>query len=42
VLVTDAVDVGAKRFYGHFGLASVDDRFPCRMVLDLHPLLPGK
>jgi GNAT superfamily N-acetyltransferase len=39
VLVTDAIDAEAVRFYEHFGLARLSDEFPCRMVLDLHPLL---
>jgi hypothetical protein len=31
--------VGAARFYEHFGLARVADELPCRMVLDLRPIL---
>lgn len=41
LLVTDALDAEAPRFYQHFGLAPLGDDFPCRMVLDLHPLLAG-
>jgi GNAT superfamily N-acetyltransferase len=39
LFVTDAIDVGAARFYEHFGLARVGDEFPCRMVLDLKSIL---
>lgn len=39
LLVTDALDVEAERFYEHFGLASLSEEFPCRMVLDLRQLL---
>ena len=38
VLVTDAIDAEAVRFYQHFGLARLGDTHPCRMVLDLLPL----
>lgn len=41
LLVTDALDAAAMRFYMHFGLAPLGEDFPCRMVLDLHPLLAG-
>jgi hypothetical protein len=39
LFVTDALDAEAARFYEHFGLAPLADDFPCRMVLDLRPLL---
>ncbi len=41
LFVTDALDAAAVRFYEHFGLASLGTDFPCRMVLDLQPLLSG-
>ena len=40
--VTDALDAEAARFYAHFGLAPLGDDFPCRMVLDLRPLLASR
>lgn len=40
VLVTDAIDEDSARFYEHFGLARLSEGYPCRMVLDLRPLLP--
>lgn len=39
LLVTDAIDAEAMRFYERFGLAALADRFPSRMVLDLQPML---
>ncbi len=39
LFVTDAIDNGAKEFYERFGLIRLGDEFPCRMVLDLQPLL---
>ncbi|MEA3641148.1 MAG: GNAT family N-acetyltransferase [Lamprobacter sp.] len=39
LLVTDAIDAEAQAFYTHFGCAPLSDEFPCRMVLDLRPLL---
>ena len=39
LLVTDALDAQAVCFYQHFGLAPLSDTYPCRMVLDLRPLL---
>ena len=39
LLVTDALDAEAARFYEHFGLVRLGEQYPCRMVLDLHPLL---
>jgi GNAT superfamily N-acetyltransferase len=39
LLVTDAIDVRAASFYARFGLACLADGYPCRMVLDLRPLL---
>jgi len=40
VFVTDAVDQAASRFYERFGLVRLARESPCRMVLDLAPLLP--
>jgi hypothetical protein len=37
--VTDAIDEAAARFYEHFGFSRLTGEFPCRMVLDLKPLL---
>ena len=39
LLVTDAIDEAAAGFYERFGFLRVSDEFPCRMVLDLKPLL---
>lgn len=39
LLVTDAIDERAVTFYERFGLARLADDFPCRMVLDLKPIL---
>lgn len=39
LFVTDAIDESAARFYERFGLVRLGDGFPCRMVLDLLPLL---
>lgn len=39
LLVTDAIDLRAVRFYEHFGLVSITESSPCRMALDLQPLL---
>src|SRR5262249_14356710 len=39
LLVTDAVDERAAQFYERFGLARLGDGPPCRMVLDIKPLL---
>ncbi len=39
LFVTDALDAEAASFYGHFGCVPLSDGFPCRMVLDLRPLL---
>ena len=39
LFVTDAIDEGAAQFYEHFGLLRLIGEFPCRMVLDLKPLL---
>ena len=39
LFVTDALDAEAQSFYAHFGCAPLNDDFPCRMVLDLKPLL---
>ena len=41
VLITDATDEGAAKFYERFGLVRLTEgRWPCRMVLDLKPLVP--
>ena len=40
LFVTDAIDEPAANFYARFGLVRLLDAFPCRMVLDLQPLLP--
>ncbi len=42
LLVTDAIDAGAARFYERFGLARLGDAYPCRMVLDLAPLVAAQ
>src|SRR5688500_14494356 len=39
LFVTDAIDAQAARFYERFGFARLADEYPCRMVLDLLPLL---
>lgn len=39
LFVTDALDAEALSFYANFGCAPLSDGFPCRMVLDLYPLL---
>ena len=39
LFVTDALDAEARSFYAHFGCAPLSNGFPCRMVLDLRPLL---
>jgi len=39
LLVTDALDEDAARFYSRFGLQRLSDVFPARMVLDLAPML---
>lgn len=39
LFATDAIDQGAMDFYQRFGLTRLGERFPCRMVLDLKPLL---
>jgi len=39
LFVTDAIDAQAARFYEQFGFARLSDEYPCRMVLDLLPLL---
>lgn len=41
LLVTDAMDEAAMRFYAHFSLTALGEIFPSRMVLDLNPLLDG-
>jgi GNAT superfamily N-acetyltransferase len=39
LFVTDAIDAPAVGFYERIGLARLGDIYPCRMVLDLRPLL---
>ncbi|WP_052519062.1 GNAT family N-acetyltransferase [Archangium violaceum] len=39
LFVTDAIDAQAARFYERFGFKRLADEYPCRMVLDLLPLL---
>ncbi|HWN66226.1 MAG TPA: GNAT family N-acetyltransferase [Haliangium sp.] len=39
LLVTDAIDEAAARFYEHFDLVRLGDDYPCRMSLDLKPLM---
>lgn len=39
LLVTDAIDADAERFYAHFGFKPVTAGYPRRMVLDIKPLL---
>lgn len=41
LFVTDAIDGAAVRFYERFGLVRLADGYPCRMVLDLKPLVGG-
>ena len=41
VLLTDAIDEDAARFYEHFGFARLSDA-PVRLVLDLAPLVTGR
>lgn len=39
VLTSDAIDEAAVGFYEHFGFVRITSKPPCRMVLDLRPLL---
>jgi len=39
LFVTDAIDEAAAKFYERFGFTRLAEEFPCRMVLDLKPLL---
>ena len=39
LFVTDAIDADAARFYEKNGLVRLGDELPCRMVLDLRPLV---
>jgi GNAT superfamily N-acetyltransferase len=39
LFVTDAIDGAAMHFYERFGLLRLADGYPCRMVLDLKPLV---
>lgn len=37
LLVTDAIDEAAARFYEHHGFSRLESEWPCRLVLDLGP-----
>jgi GNAT superfamily N-acetyltransferase len=39
LFVTDAIDTRAAQFYQRRGLVRLADAYPCRMVLDLRPIL---
>ena len=39
LFVTDAIDETAAAFYERFGFTRLMEEFPCRMVLDLKPLV---
>jgi hypothetical protein len=39
LFVTDAIDESAARFCERFGLSRLGETFPCRMVIDLRPLI---
>ena len=39
LLVTDAIDAAAARFYQRRGLVRLSHTYPCRMVLDLGPIV---
>lgn len=39
LFVADSIDERAASFYERFGLCRLSDVYPCRMVLDLRPLL---
>jgi GNAT superfamily N-acetyltransferase len=39
LFVTDAIDGAAVKFYERFGFTRLAEEFPCRMVLDLKPLV---
>jgi GNAT superfamily N-acetyltransferase len=39
LFVTDAIDPRAAEFYERFALTRLGDDYPCRMVLDLKPLI---
>ena len=39
LLVTDAIDESAARFYERRGLVRLSDGYPCRMVLDVRPIV---
>jgi GNAT superfamily N-acetyltransferase len=39
LLVTDAIDGAAARFYERHGLVRLSDEYPCRMALDLRAIL---
>ena len=39
LLATDAIDADAARFYQRRGLVRLSDEYPCRMVLDLGPIV---
>jgi GNAT superfamily N-acetyltransferase len=39
LFVTDAIDAIAARFYERHGLVRLSDKYPCRMILDLRPIV---
>lgn len=39
IFVTDAIDGAAVKFYQRFGLTRLGSEFPCRMAMDIAPLL---
>jgi GNAT superfamily N-acetyltransferase len=39
LFVTDAIDADAARFYERRGLVRLSEMYPCRMVLDLLPIV---
>ena len=39
LFVTDAIDSSAARFYERHALVRLGDEYPCRMVLDLRPIV---
>lgn len=42
LLVTDAIDEPASRFYERFGLKRLSAAYPARMVLDIEPLIKAR
>lgn len=39
LFVADAIDARAAHFYERFGFSRLSDEYPCRMVLDIEPLI---